>query len=111
MKPQEEFQSLCDAATIVAMTISRGAEGLTIQLDLETTATGAATSLRFYDVDSLAFRNNGRQNFAGIVHMMASDISGRGLERARFVVKDYEEEFLTFFCQRIDEVNGLSSEQ
>lgn len=33
---------------------------------------------------------------------MAEDISARGWDGARFLVKDYEEEFMSFVCRDID---------
>ena len=37
-----------------------------------------------------------------IVLLLAEDVAARGWERVRFEVKDADEEFISFFCERIE---------
>jgi hypothetical protein len=57
--------------------------------------------IRCIDAADVRFRGD-RTELKEIVLLMAKDISSRGWEGARFLVKDYEEEFVSFVCRDID---------
>jgi hypothetical protein len=60
-----------------------------------------AIELRFKGALDVRFRGE-RTELTEIVDLLVDDISSREWEGARFRVKDYEEEFISFVCREID---------
>lgn len=58
---------------------------------------------RFSGVSQLRFRGE-TTDLLGIVRLQCEDIASQGWEGKRFRVKDYEEEFISFFCGDFGEV-------
>jgi hypothetical protein len=56
--------------------------------------------VEFFGVTGLQFIG-GTTDLNQIVLLLGEDISSRGLENIMFVVKDYEEEFVRFYCREM----------
>lgn len=102
MSMGETSVRLTAPSRVVRLVLERPADQeLMITLTLVSDGTSSTNEVRFRGVSDVHFRGD-RTELSGIVLFLVEDISSRGWEGARFRVKDYEEEFLSFQCREID---------
>jgi hypothetical protein len=90
---------LADLARVLRMTtlVRDGAE---LSLTLELEEAKGITELQFLNVSGLKFRGH-ETELSRQVLLMAEDISSLKWDSANFIVKDYEDRFISFRCNRI----------
>jgi hypothetical protein len=90
---------LADMAKVLRMTtLVRDDAQLALTLELQDS--NGITELQFLNVSALKFRGH-QTELNRQVLMMAEDISSLRWENANFIVKDYEDRFISFRCNRI----------
>jgi hypothetical protein len=98
----ESVFRLADPSRVVRIAIDRSNDDLTITFHLLPLGASEPIEVRFIGAADVRFRGD-RTELKEIVLLMVEDISSRGLEGANFLVKDYEEEFISFVCRKIDQ--------
>jgi hypothetical protein len=88
---------------IVRVLLERREQGLELVIRFRREANHFEQDLRFVGVTELQFRGE-TTDLTGLVLLQCEDISSRGWENAHFRVKDYEEEFVSFYCRAIEDV-------
>lgn len=92
---------LADVAKVLRMTtLVRDDAELALTLELQEADSNGITELQFLNVSGLKFRGH-QTEFNRQVLLMAEDISSHRWENANFIVKDYEDRFISFRCNRI----------
>ena len=99
---ESEFR-LADPSRVVRIALDRSDDDLTITFLLMPLEASEPIEVRCIGAADVRFRGD-RTELKEIVLLMAEDISSRGWEGARYLVKDYEEEFISFVCREIDRV-------
>lgn len=97
-----------NAARVQRVVVERGEEGLTVSLRLTREADHTEFEWRFDGVTQLRFRGDSTE-LLGVLLLQCEDVSSLGWDGIRYRVKDYEEEFVSFYCEAIREVTTLSS--
>jgi hypothetical protein len=83
------------------LVLRREGEELTLVLTVASEASDVSVVVVFRGVSDLKFLGE-RTLLTECVLLVARDISADGWEDARFRVKDYEEEFVSFVCREIE---------
>ncbi len=91
------------SARVVRVLLERSDEGLILFLKLIADSDHSEMEWRFVRVTQLKFRGESTE-LLGLVLLQCEDVTSQGWEGIRFRVKDYEGEFLSFFCEDIEEV-------
>ena len=92
---------LADISRVVQLTLIRDEAELSLSLKLHEVGSNTQVELQFHNVSDLRFRGECTE-LSELVLLIAEDRSSHGWEGVRFVVKDYEEEFISFRCERIE---------
>jgi hypothetical protein len=85
---------------VVRVLVERAVEGLSLSLSFQPSSGGAPVEVRFLGVTQLRFRGEG-VDLGGLVLLQSEDVEAQGWENIRYRVKDYEEEFVAFYCAEI----------
>ena len=88
-------------ARVVQLSIERTEDKLGLRLTLENTVEKVRLEVRFVGVRQLRFRTD-PTDLLGLVLMQCDNVTDRGWEGIRFEIKDYEEEFISFYCEAFD---------
>ncbi len=75
-------------------------QGLTLSLGLTSEADHTEAEWRFAGVTQLRFRGDSTE-LLGILLLQCEDVSSLGWDGTRYRVRDYEEEFVSFYCEAI----------
>jgi hypothetical protein len=107
MKNEPGERRLCKPSRVVRLVLERGKESMNITVTLRAIELGVAhdAELTFTGVSDVRFRGE-RTELTEIVSFLARDVSRDGLEGIRFLVRDDEEEFMSFACRAIEEVEA-----
>jgi hypothetical protein len=92
---------LANISRVVQLTLIRDGAELLLSLKLHEVESSTQVELRFHNVSDLKFRGQ-RTELTELVLLMAEDVSSHGWEGVHFAVNDYEEEFISFRCERIE---------
>jgi hypothetical protein len=89
-------------ARVQRVLVERNEDGLTLSLRLADAADHTTVEWHFDGVTELRFRGDSA-DLLGLVLLQSEDLASRGWEGAKYRVKDYEEEFVSFYCVAIRE--------
>lgn len=105
MKNEAHERRLCAPSRAVRLVLERGKDGMDIIMTLRPIepAIPHEVRLKFGRVSNVRFRGE-RTELTEIVSLFARDVSQDGLEGIRFLVRDDEEEFISFGCREIEEL-------
>lgn len=92
---------LANLSRVLQLTVARKGAELSLSLKLQEVESNTHVELQFHSVSDLRFRGQ-RTELTELVLLMAEDMSSHGWEGVHFAVKDYEEEFISFRCERIE---------
>ena len=90
-------------ARVIRVFLERTEEGLTLRLKLNHGPGRSDMEWCFRGVTQLRFRGESTE-LLELVLLQCENVASQGWEETRFRVKDYEEEFVSFFCTDIQEV-------
>ena len=90
------------AARVKRVLVERAEEGLSFSLSFADPADQTQVEWRFDGVTQLRFRGEAT-DLLGLVLLQSEDLTSSGWDGARYRVKDYEEEFVSFYCMAIQE--------
>ncbi len=90
-------------AKVQRVLVERSEEGLTLSIRLADAADHTVVEWYFDGVTELRFRGDST-DLLGLVRLQSEDLASHGWDGVRFRVKDYEEEFVSFYCMAIREV-------
>jgi hypothetical protein len=107
--PWTKESPLAKPARITRVLLERNEEGLVLLLKVRSDAEESEVELRFIGVTQLRFRGETTE-LLGLVLLQFKEMTSQGWEEARFRVKDWEEEFLSFYCKTIERVVAPPSE-
>jgi hypothetical protein len=85
----------------VRVLLERNDGNMSLVLALQSSADQSEAELRFNRITQLRFRGD-TTDLSGLVLLQCEDVASRGWEGVRFMVKDYEEEFISFYCDDIE---------
>ena len=85
---------------VLRLTLARNGSELSLSILLQEMESSVRVEVEFDHVSDLKFRGE-RTELTHLVMLTAEDVSSHGWERVRFVVRDYEEEFISFRCEQI----------
>jgi len=94
---------LAKPARITRVLLERNEAGLVLLLKVQSDADHSEVELRFVGVTKLRFRGETTE-LLGLVLLQFEEMTSQGWEETRFRVKDYEEEFLSFYCRSIEKI-------
>ena len=97
----DNMKPLAAQSRVMKLVLERQDSELSINLTLHEIDSNRDLEIRFDHVLDVRFR--GQPTLSGIVLLLSEDVSSRGLERVRHYVRDSEEEFISFACERITE--------
>ncbi len=100
---------LAKPARVVRVLIERAEKELSLTLTLAYEAAQSVIEWRFEGVTQLRFRGD-CTDLLNVVVLQCDDIRNQGWEGASYRVRDYEEEFVSFFCMQVTEVNRCGDE-
>jgi hypothetical protein len=92
---------LADLSRIVRLVFDRGDDDLTITFRLLPQGASEPIEVRCRGAADVRFRGE-RTELKELVLLLAEEISSSGWEGAKYRVKDYEEEVISFVCREID---------
>ena len=92
---------IADPSRVVRMILERDDKELSITFVLLPEGSRSTIEVRCRGVGDMRFRGETTE-LTELVLLLAEDISSTGWEGARYRVKDYEEEFVSFVCRSID---------
>ena len=92
---------LADPSRIVSLALERCDDGLLITFRLLPQGASDLIEVRCRGAVDLRFRGE-RTELKELVLLLAEEISSSGWEGARYLVKDYEEEVISFICREIE---------
>jgi hypothetical protein len=84
---------------VVRLEFRRADAELSIEIDLLSDKS-TLEHFRFFGAHDVVVRSGGGE-LNQRLRLFATDVRGRGMELTRFLVKDYEEEFISFACIEI----------
>ena len=97
---------LAEPLRVTRVVLEREGNGLILSLRLRNDSDASEVELIFLDVTDLRFRSTTIE-LTGLVLLQFEDIRKNGWEGIHFCVKDYEEEFILFYCRDIKEAASL----
>ena len=89
---------LCELSRVEEVVLAREGEELILRLRLIAEPGGEQTAFTFHDVRDLRFRSQ-PIDLGGLVVLMKENVINHGWDKVRFRIKDYEEEFISFYCR------------
>ena len=92
---------LAEPSRIVRLVLERSDDDLTITFRLLPHGASDPIEVRCRGAADVRFRGE-RTELKELVLLVAEEISSSGWEGARYFVKDYEEEVISFVCRDID---------
>jgi hypothetical protein len=101
MSTEKTSVRIADPSRIVRLVLDRSDNDLTITMSLLPQGASSTIEVRCRGASDVRFRGE-RTELKEIVLLQVEDISSSGWEGARYRVKDYEEEFISFVCREID---------